>query len=147
MTDLEKQKPIPGKLVVFLIGKTGSNLETTAVVESRPARSAPSYLDVIPKQKVIKVEKRKSDGVEVGFVVKAYLPDIVVVEATLEREDILSRPRSTLSGRLPENAEGFSANSAAIPSSTRIIRSIASPGTAATLKYTFPCTGTGSRRF
>jgi hypothetical protein len=83
-------KMIPGKLVVFLFGETGMNLETSAVVEIKTVKSAPSYPDVIPKQKVIKVEKRMNDGVEVGFVVKAYLPDVVVIEASLDMDDILS---------------------------------------------------------
>lgn len=85
-----ESKSLPGKLVVFLIGRTGANLETTQVVEVRTAKSAPSYLDVIPKQKVVRVEKRDVDGCGVEFLVKAYLPDVVVVEAALNREDILS---------------------------------------------------------
>jgi hypothetical protein len=89
MTELET-KIVPGKLVVFLIGKTKSNLEATSVVEVRTVKSGPSYLDVIPKQKVIRVEKRSVDGTEVDLVVKAYLPDVVVVEASSEREDILA---------------------------------------------------------
>ncbi len=83
-------KMIPGKLVVFLFGETGMNLETSDVVEIKTVKSAPSYPDVIPKQKVIKVERRMCDGVEVGFVVKAYLPDVVVVEASLDMDHILS---------------------------------------------------------
>ncbi len=82
-------KPVPGKLVVFLIGKTTGNLETTDVVEIKTAKSAPSYPDVIPKQKIIKLEKRAIDGVEVGFMVKTYLPEVVVVEASLDMDDIL----------------------------------------------------------
>jgi hypothetical protein len=83
-------KPLPGKLVVFLFGETGMNLETSDIVEIKTGKSAPSYPDVIPKQKVIKVEQRRSDGVEVDFVVKAYLPDVVVVEASLDMDDILA---------------------------------------------------------
>jgi hypothetical protein len=82
--------PIPGRLVVFLFGETGINLEASAVVETKTLKSAPSYPDVIPKQKIIKVEKRLSEGIEVDFVVKAYLPDVVVVEASLEMDDILA---------------------------------------------------------
>ncbi len=85
-----EMKMIPGKLVVFLFGETDMNLETSAVVEIKTVKSAPSYPDVIPKQKVIKVERRMCDGVEVGFVVKAYLPDVVVVEASLDMDHILS---------------------------------------------------------
>ncbi|MGE5173204.1 MAG: hypothetical protein ACM3MD_05185, partial [Betaproteobacteria bacterium] len=83
-------KLIPGKLVVFLFGETSVNLEASDVVEIKTVKSAPSYPDVIPKQKVIKVEKHQVDRVEVGFLVKAYLPDVVVVEASLDMDDILS---------------------------------------------------------
>ena len=48
----------PGRLVVFLFGETDMNLEATEVVEIKTVKSAPSYPDVIPKQKIIKVEKR-----------------------------------------------------------------------------------------
>ena len=75
---------------MFLFGETDMNLEASEVVESRTLKSGPSYPDVIPKQKIIKIEKRRVDGAEVGFVVKAYLPDVVVVEASLELDDILS---------------------------------------------------------
>ncbi len=85
-----EMKMIPGKLVVFLIGRTEANLATTSVVATKAIKSAPSYLDVIPKQKVIKYEKHEVDGIEVGILVKAYLPDVVVVEASMELDDILS---------------------------------------------------------
>ena len=85
-----KQKALPGKLVVFLFGETGINLETSTVVEIKNLKSAPSYPDVIPKQKIIKIEKRDIDGIEVDFLVKAYLPDTVVVEASLNMGNILS---------------------------------------------------------
>jgi len=83
-------KPIPGTLVVFLFGETGMNLETSKVVESKTLKSGPSYPDVIPQQKIIKVEKRRVDGLEVDFIAKAYMPDVVVVEASLNMDDILS---------------------------------------------------------
>src|SRR5512144_1855808 len=81
---------MPGRLVVFLFGETGVNLETSKVVEFKTVKSAPSYPDVIPKQKIIKVETHEVEDVAVGFVVKAYLPDVVVVEASLDMHDILS---------------------------------------------------------
>jgi hypothetical protein len=95
-----EKRPISGRLVVFLIGRTGMNLETSEVVESKTQKSAPSYLDVIPKQKVIKLEKRVTDGAEVGFLVKAYLPDSVVVEASLEIEDLLCEATLDIKRRL-----------------------------------------------
>jgi len=84
-----KAKPVPGRLVVFLIGQTMNNFETTEVIEVKSVKSAPSYPDVIPKQKIIKQEKRAIDGIEVGFLVKTYLPDVVVIESMIEMDDIL----------------------------------------------------------
>jgi len=83
-------KQIPGKLVVFLIGQTEQNLETSEVVEIKTIKSKPSYPDVIPKQKIIRVEKHQVDGFEANFLVKTYLPDVVVVEASLHMDDLLS---------------------------------------------------------
>jgi hypothetical protein len=81
---------LPGTLVVFMIGQTCVNLETTYTVEARTLKSAPSYPDVIPKQRIITVEQRRTEGVDIRFLVKAYSPEMVVVEATAELEDILS---------------------------------------------------------
>ena len=59
-------KPIPGRLVVFLVGQTCMNLEATDVVETKALKSAPAYPDVIPKQKIIKIEK-KAMGVALQY--------------------------------------------------------------------------------
>jgi hypothetical protein len=83
-------KELPGTLVVFMIGQTCMNLEATEVVETRTVRSAPSYPDVIPKQKVVKQEERSVDDRKVGFLVKAYLPDVLVVEASVDVNSILA---------------------------------------------------------
>jgi hypothetical protein len=81
---------LPGRLVVFLFGETSMNLEATEVVAIKTVKSAPSYPDVIPKQKVIRLDKRQVDSINVNFIVKAYLPDVVVVEASLDMDNILS---------------------------------------------------------
>ena len=99
MVEPEK-KPLSGKLVVFLFGETTMNLEASEIVDIKTVKSAPRYPDVIPKQKIIKVEKRVCDGIEVGFVVKAYLPDVVVVEASLDMDDILSNSTLDFKRRL-----------------------------------------------
>jgi len=85
-----EMKALPGKLVVFLFGETDINVETSKVVEIKSLKSAPSYPDVIPRQKIIKIEKRRVDDAEVDFLVKAYLPDVIVVEASLDMANILS---------------------------------------------------------
>ncbi len=88
--EVRTTKELPGTLVVFMIGRTCMNLEATGVVETRTVRSAPSYPDVIPKQKVIKQEERSVDDRKVGFLVKAYLPDVLVVEASVDVNSILA---------------------------------------------------------
>lgn len=90
MTEMASEiKPVPGTLVVFMIGQTCLNLESTDVVEVRTMKSSPSYPDVIPKQKIIKVEHRRTNGNDIRFLVKAYSPNMVVVEASTELEHIL----------------------------------------------------------
>jgi hypothetical protein len=79
-----------GKLVVFLVGRTSVNLEFSDVVEVKTGKSAPSYLDVVPKQRIIKNETRAIDGVDAAFVVKTYHQDVVIVEAAIERDDVLA---------------------------------------------------------
>lgn len=88
--ELVAAKELPGTLVVFMIGRTCMNLEATGIVETKTVRSAPSYPDVIPKQKVVKQEERSVDDRKVGFLVKAYLPDVLVVEASVEVNSILA---------------------------------------------------------
>lgn len=75
---------------MFLIGRTDRNLAAKDIVEIKTLKSAPSYPAVIPKQKIIRIEERTVNGLVASFLVKAYLPDIVVVESSLDREDILS---------------------------------------------------------
>ena len=82
--------PASGILVVFLIGKTDKNLETTEIVESKAMRRSPNYPDVIPKQKIIKVSSYVVDGNKADLLVKAYLPDIVIAEVSVPMTDLLS---------------------------------------------------------
>ncbi len=88
--DPRERQVISGKLIVFVVGQTEQNLDTTGIVDVKTRRSAPSYPDAVPKQKIIRIETRECDGVPVEFVVKAYLPKTVVAEASHDREDILS---------------------------------------------------------
>ena len=89
MEPIERQA-ISGKLVVFVVSQTRQNLDMTKSVDVPTRRSAPSYPDVIPKQKIIRIETRESAGVQVEVVVKAYPPKTVVVEASHDRENILA---------------------------------------------------------
>lgn len=105
--NMEKGVALPGRLVTFLVGQTDLNLESTAVFESKTLKRSPAYPDVIPKQKVIRVEKNSLLGRDVTFLVKAYLPDIVIVEATMELENLLSEQLENTKKVLLEECRAF----------------------------------------
>ncbi len=89
-SDLAPQNAIPGRLTVFVISQTSTDLETTQEVESRTVKSAPRYQDVIPKQTIIRRETRQVENWDAEFLVKAYVPGIVMVEASVEVEQIVA---------------------------------------------------------
>lgn len=80
---------VKGTLVSFLVGITEINIDTVEIVDIKKVKSSPSYPDVIPKQMVVKVEKRLVESREVDFLVKFCPPGIVIVEASVDLENIL----------------------------------------------------------
>lgn len=49
---------VKGTLVSFLVGITELSSDTSQIVDIKKIKSSPSYPDVIPKQMVVKAEKR-----------------------------------------------------------------------------------------
>ena len=89
--EIEKESLFSGKIVAFIVGKTDMNLETSHdSIESKSIRRGPNYPEVIPKQKVLKVWNEKVDQREVQFLVKAYLPNIIIVESAIFIQNFLS---------------------------------------------------------
>ena len=80
---------IKGTLVSFLVGITELSPGTAEIVDIKKIKSSPSYPDVIPKQMVVKTEKRTVESRPVDFLVKFCPPGIVIVEASIELENIL----------------------------------------------------------
>ncbi|MDE1890582.1 MAG: hypothetical protein KGJ87_05310 [Planctomycetota bacterium] len=80
---------VRGTLVSFLVGITELNLDTAEVVDIKKVKSSPSYPDVIPKQMVVKVEKKTIESREVDFLVKFCPPGVIIVEASIALENIL----------------------------------------------------------
>ncbi|MDG6028099.1 MAG: hypothetical protein E3K40_15645 [Candidatus Brocadia sp.] len=80
---------VKGTLVSFLVGITELNVDTTEIVGVKKRKSSPSYPDVIPTQKIVKVEKKTIESREVDFLVKFYPPGVIIVEASLDLENIL----------------------------------------------------------
>ncbi len=85
-----ERQAIPGALVVFVVSQTDKSLDTARSLDVKTRRSAPSYPDVLPRQEVIRVETRECAGVEVEFVVKAFPPRTVVVEASHDQANVLA---------------------------------------------------------
>lgn len=81
--------PVKGTLVSFLVGITELDIDTVEIVDIKKVKSSPSYPDVIPKQLVVKIEKRTIDSRTVDFLVKFSPPGIVIVEASVDLENIL----------------------------------------------------------
>lgn len=81
--------PVKGTLVSFLVGITELDIDTVEIVDVKKAKSSPSYPDVIPKQLVVKIEKRTIDSRTVDFLVKFSPPGVVIVEASVGLENIL----------------------------------------------------------
>lgn len=79
-----------GRLVVFLLGQTGMSLSSLESLKYKPVKSSPNYPDVIPSQWSITSFKSAILGLEIGIHVKAYQPDILVFEASVQIEDLLS---------------------------------------------------------
>jgi hypothetical protein len=87
----KKTTVLSGKIVTFLIGVAAINLEIDSVAsEVKTLKSSPNYPDVIPKHKIVKEEKRNISGRDVSFMVKAYLPDVIIAEASIELENLLA---------------------------------------------------------
>jgi len=89
MENLSEEK-MKGRLVVFLLGQTGMSLSTLESLKYKPVKSSPNYPDVIPSQGSITSFKSVILGREIGIHVKAYQPDIIVFEASVLIEDLLS---------------------------------------------------------
>ena len=78
-----------GTLVSFLVGITKLRPDTAEIVDIKKIKSSPSYPGVIPKQMVVKTEKRNIEGKAVDFLVKFCPPGVVIIEASVEMDDIL----------------------------------------------------------
>jgi hypothetical protein len=91
--EMHRQEVIlKGRCVTFLVGLAGMNLGATGTVGSPGMRSSPNYPDVVPKQAVIRTQKGRIRDRDADFVVKAYHPDTVIVEASIEFLDLAAEP-------------------------------------------------------
>lgn len=79
---------IPGKLIVFVLGQAKHQLRGEAV-STKPLRSAPHYFEAtIPSQFVVEGEKQNVLDREVDFQIKTYPPDVLIVEASIDIDNV-----------------------------------------------------------
>ncbi|OGY62903.1 MAG: hypothetical protein A2745_02295 [Candidatus Harrisonbacteria bacterium RIFCSPHIGHO2_01_FULL_44_13] len=78
------------KLVSFVLAETPGT-KKGEISELQPLQSAPQYFAAsVPRQYIFEERKDFIKDREVIFVIKAYLPDVVLVEATIEVNDVFS---------------------------------------------------------
>lgn len=68
--------------------ETKGSLGSGAVGETKETRSAPSYVGIVPAQKLVNTFEEEIDGKKVQFRIKGYEPNIVFVEGIVEVENI-----------------------------------------------------------
>ncbi len=79
------------KLISFVISES-HRLKKGEAVELRPLESAPPYYkSTMPQQYAMVEEKAKVGGRDVKFLVRAYPPENILVEATVEIDDAFSK--------------------------------------------------------
>ena len=79
------------KIISFVIAES-KRLKKGAELAQKPLESAPQYYESsIPKQFAMDEEKLKIGGREVKFLIRSYPPENILVEASVEVEDIFSK--------------------------------------------------------
>jgi hypothetical protein len=78
------------KIISFVISQS-PRLKKGEELEQKPVQSAPQYYEIsIPKQFAIGEETQEVLGKKVKFLIRAYPPENLLVEASLEVDDIFS---------------------------------------------------------
>lgn len=80
------------KIIAFVLAES-PRLESGDIVVPQPAKSAPKYFaESLPKQSIVKQERRSIDGHAITIVLKAYASGVGVVlaEATAEIDNVFS---------------------------------------------------------
>jgi len=100
MQEVAKVKPVSGKLISFLVMQAGIDIKGKEMVGAKGLKKVPRYPDILPKQKVIKIEKKPVADRDVTFLVKAYLPRVIIVEASVDIDDFFDGRTQTVKGEV-----------------------------------------------
>jgi len=88
------------KLIAFVLAEA-TNFKAQKRQSIPQSESAPHYFgDSLPQQVSVGKEKAHVEGLEINFEIRAYLPDVVLVEAQVEIEDVFSEKAFELREKL-----------------------------------------------
>lgn len=78
------------KLICFVMTEA-ARVKRGEIFQPQTLKSAPHYFEVaVPRQVIAGQDKKTVQDREVNFLIKGYQPDVLIVEATLEIENIFS---------------------------------------------------------
>ncbi|MBM3199591.1 hypothetical protein FJZ53_01550 [Candidatus Woesearchaeota archaeon] len=80
-----------GRLIYSWMISTPKEFKRAKEYEPKLVKSAPSYLEIIPKVKVLDQKSMKVKNNDVKLTIKSYFPESIVLEAQVELKDILSK--------------------------------------------------------
>jgi hypothetical protein len=95
------------KLIAFVLAKA-PGVKKGEMLEVHPSQSAPHYFEAtVPHQYIIGQEKltlsTKSGDREIDFLIKSYLPDVLLVEVSVDVSDVFSEETFDLRQALIDN--------------------------------------------
>jgi len=100
MQEVAKVKSVSGKLISFLVMQASGDIKGEEVVGTKGLKRVPRYIDILPRQKVVKVEKKRVGDREITFLVKAYLPRVIIVEASVDIDNFFDGRTQSIKGEI-----------------------------------------------
>lgn len=97
-----------GRLVYTLIISTPKELKKGKEKETKLVKSAPTYLEILPKVRVLDQKTIKINNYDIKLLVKSFFPENVIFEANVELKDIFSKEIFELKDKLFETCKKMS---------------------------------------
>ncbi len=97
-----------GRLVYAIITSTPKEFKRVKEEETRVIKSAPSYLEILPKVKILDEKTAKIKDYDIKLLVKSFFPETIIIEAQVELKDILSKEVFEIKDKLFETCKKIS---------------------------------------
>lgn len=91
-----------GKLVYTIIASTPKELKKGKETETKLVKSAPTYLEILPKVRVLDQKTIKINNYDIKLFVKSFFPENVLIEANVNLKDVFSKELFELKDKLFE---------------------------------------------